>query len=990
MEPLVKIYSLGTFTIQNQGTPITEQLPRKAQAIFVYLAANQQAYPRETIAELFWPEQNQERSMGSLRVTLTRLRDVLEPYLFITRQDIQFNSSSAYWFDAAQLDTELTIGHKELGQNRILSLLTAKRLEKAFSLYTGHFLTDFYMPECQEFEAWIAQEREWMRQRILSLMEAVVNAYYDNEKFAFGITVARRLLQLDPFREKAHQMLMRLLALTGDRAAAVNQYEQCRKVLNEELAVEPDPETQAIYEQIKEGKIVAVPEKPLRYTLPSPPTPFMGREKALAQIAMQLADSNCQQITICGIGGTGKTRLAIQAAQEQVNVFADGVYFVTLLGVHSEELLLNSIAESIGCLFPPQTDPKQHLLNYLKTKHMLIVLDNFEHLLDTSAFLSELMQACPNLKLIVTSRERLNIEQEWLFPIDGLDYPDETDLDAADCHDAVQLFVQTAQRLNVQINLDIDLPAIVRICWLVEGMPLAIELAASWLRTMTFAQIVEQLTGSLDILKTPSRSMHERHRSIRLVFEHSWAALSKPEQQVLMKLSVFRGGFSLNAASHVSRSTLEIIAALVDKSLVKSIRSGRYDLHGLLRQFAQEKLTEAGELEKTRLAHLTCFVNMCEEIEPRVQSKEQEFWLKLLEQDHANFRAALEWGINEYDDPTLAAKLAAALHWYWQLTVYVSEGQRWEEQALARLDPTESTECRAKLLYGTAALAWWHNDFNTAATRVMECLAIWRELNNKKGIAYALLGVGLSMLSHRQNDFARTALEECITLMREVKDTWGLSIALNNLGEASVMAGDAELAQFFWQQALAAARESGTEWAITVPLLAATINSDSYEQTRSQLESVLPSMQHVGGKIMFAISLFNLGRAALQQGNFQSAADYFKNSLKLYCEMEQQIGLDRQAGIIHCIGYIGIWLGLQKRFEESAVLFGVVENARKLNAIDLTTMDQNEHDKGLALLRTEMTPIDFNTAWTKGTLMSLAEAISYVETCYSQSKSDGN
>src|SRR5262245_11067224 len=325
--------------------------------------------------------------------------------------------------------------------------------------------------------------------------------------------------------------------------------------------------------------------------LPSPPTPFVGRSEEMALLRQRLDDPDCRLLTLVGPGGIGKTRLAVEAAHKQRAHFVHGAHFVSLALVNSPDLFLFAVGNVLEFLFDGQQAPIVQLINYVRDKRLLLLLDGFEHLLDAVPLLADLLAGAPHLKLFVTSRERLNLQGEWTLPIEGLDYPRDTGHDHFERYSAVQLFVQAARQSQPGFSLNSDAPGVLHICQLVEGIPLAIELAAAWVRLLPCAQIAERLASSLDFLASPVRNAPERHRSLRVVFDHSWALLSSIEQTALAKLSVFRGSFDLEAAEAVGGASLLVVASLVDKSLLRTDSTGRYALHELLRQYAAEQLT---------------------------------------------------------------------------------------------------------------------------------------------------------------------------------------------------------------------------------------------------------------------------------------------------------------------------------------------------------------------------------------------------------------
>ena len=435
--------------------------------------------------------------------------------------------------------------------------------------------------------------------------------------------------------------------------------------------------------------------------LPTPTASFVGRDEELERIATLLADPKCHFLTLVGPGGMGKTRLAIEVARR---VPFSAVHFVALQPLNSPDFLVSTIADAMGFEFYSGSEPKQQLLDYLREKPCLLLLDNFEHLLDGVELLIDILQAAPNVKLLVTSRERLNVQEEWVLALEGLAFPNDQAALPQESYSAVQLFVERARQAQARFSLDDNTQAVQAICQAVEGMPLGLELAATWLRAMTCSQIAAHITSGLDFLTTPLRNVPERHRSLRVVFEQSWKLLSDDERAVLMRLSIFRGGFDLEAAESVARATLPLLAGLVDKSLVRLSPSGRYDLHELLRQYAADKLTDANEVRTTIQHHFDYFLKMASSAEAHRFGSEQVAWYERLELELDNLRAALAWSV-ETENGLL---LAGVLSFFFDFRLHWEEGIDWLRQMLsANPDAPVSLRARGAQPYGDVHRSAW-------------------------------------------------------------------------------------------------------------------------------------------------------------------------------------------------------------------------------------------------------------------------------------------
>jgi DNA-binding SARP family transcriptional activator/predicted ATPase len=633
----LRLEFLGPPRVEIDGAPVNINR-HKAMALLAYLAVSGEAQPRDTLATLFWPESSQSLARNSLRRDLSILNKALgRGWLIIERESVGLRHPGI-WLDVAYFRQRLagcrTHGHPvEAVCSACLQPLT-----EAVTLYRDDFLAGFSLADCPGFDEWHFFQAEALRQELASALERLVHGYSIQGEYEAALPHARRRLALDPLHEPAHRQLMLLYARTGQQGAALRQYQLCVQTLQEDLGVAPAPETTAMYQQIRaatasKGAATSLPDKDADFpptqsrptnNLPVPTTPFVGRVEGLAEIARRLTDPACRLLTLTGPGGVGKTRLAIQAARTLVDdsfgptTFTGGVYFVRLVSVGSPDGVIPAIANALGTSLSGDGAPQEQLLNFLHQKEMLLILDNFEHLLppspadgekdkvdpdreaaNSATLVADILSAEPGIKILVTSWEALNLQGEWVYPVAGMRYPlaaivnGDTLLPDVERYSAVQLFAQSARRVRPDFSLSTEQACVLHICRLVEGLPLALELAAAWLKILSCAEVAREIEHSLDFLSTSLRNVPARHRSMRAVFEHSWQLLTQPEQHILRQLSTLRGDFSHEAAEQVTGASLPELVALVDKSLLRITPTGRYRMHELLRQFAAEKLEDS-------------------------------------------------------------------------------------------------------------------------------------------------------------------------------------------------------------------------------------------------------------------------------------------------------------------------------------------------------------------------------------------------------------
>jgi len=552
----LSIHLLGPFQVTLNAQPVTGFGYDKVRALLAYLAVEAETpHRREALATLFWPDQSPKLARQSLRQSLSTLRraiqnrDTSTPFLFANRDTVQFNRSSQTWLDVDAVRAHLRSTHTHTHVNVATCQTCVRNLEEALALYGGDFLEGLLVGDSATFETWALIQREQIRAQILTALYHVTRHYLRRGNYAQAQAFALRQVEMEPYREEAHRQLMAILSRSGQRSAALAQFETCRRILAEELGVQPSEKTKSLFERIR----LAGEARP--HNLPPSLTPLIGREAELQQIAERLADPDCRLLTLAGQGGIGKTRLARQAAQEQVGIFLHGVYLVPLASLSSAEFLVPTIADALGFSFAGPEDPREQLLNYLREKEMLLVLDNFEHLLDGARLLPRILRHAPDVKIVVTSREHLNLQAEWVFEVRGLAFPEGTVTEGIEEFGAVQLFCSRARRVRPGFALSVgNSPAVMRICQLVEGTPLGIELAAASIPVFSCEEIGTRLARNLDMLATTMRDVPDRHRNMRAVFEHSWNLLSAEEKSVFQKVERLPGRFRRTGGRESGRS----------------------------------------------------------------------------------------------------------------------------------------------------------------------------------------------------------------------------------------------------------------------------------------------------------------------------------------------------------------------------------------------------------------------------------------------------
>jgi predicted ATPase/DNA-binding SARP family transcriptional activator len=675
---MLQLYLFGAPRLSKDDRPVALRRTR-ALALLIYLVVTGQPHERDALVALLWPEFDNASARNNLRRELSLLRRTLgETFLLADRQQIALDPHAQCWVDVVAFRAQLDAARQLPGG----TAAWAAALQAAVDLADAEFLAGFGLPDSPDFEEWQFFQRESLRQQLATALTQLVAWHRNAASYGAALPYARRLLALDPLHEPAQRELIRLYALDGQYAAALRQYEACIRLFATELGVELEAATHELAASVKARRLTPdepgaevsaalagdhndavrsagvqpanverelAPEAPVqrdRASLPPRGAGFVGRTRELADIIRRLTDPDCRLLTLAGPGGVGKTQLALQVAhvvQSDLGgsaIISDGVCFVDLVPVTSPEGIVAALGAALRFTFAPAVPPQAQLFAYLQRRRILLVLDNFEHLLDGTALIAELLAAAPGVRLLITSRTALNLSGEWFHPVDGLAFPaaDPTEVAQLAHYDAVRLFEQLARQARGDFRLSSALGPVIRLCQLVEGMPLALELAAGWLKTLTVEQIVTAIERDPNLLSSRDRTLPDRHRNLRTVFEATWRLLTSEEQAALVGLTVFVGAFSPEAAQAVTGVSLETLAHFVERSLLRAVPAGRFHMHELLRQFASGQLPDRAEQAFQR--HSSYYLRLLADREARLIDRDWQSALDELGAELGNLRAA--------------------------------------------------------------------------------------------------------------------------------------------------------------------------------------------------------------------------------------------------------------------------------------------------------------------------------------------------------------
>jgi DNA-binding SARP family transcriptional activator/predicted ATPase len=948
----LSIQVLGEFEVSNGDETISSFESDKVRALLAYLVVEAgRSHRRETLVGLLWPDCSEQTARHNLSQALFNLRQVLgdhtanPPYLQITRDAVQFNRESDYSLDLEEFDARCSAWEKSRGQEKA----DITPLKDLVRLYRGKFLQEFYLKDSTEFEEWILVQRASVHQRVMDALTILADEFEKRGDFQSAQRYCRRQLKLDPWREEAHCHLMRLLAQDGQRSAALAQYEICRNLLAEEFGVEPSPQTRALYEQIRTNNIQLQIQPTAQFPtirvqrLPLPGTPFLGRKEELAELAQMIATPERRCISLVGPGGIGKTRLALEVAEQNKNEFVHGAAFIPLVSVRSSQAAVSAIASGIDFAFYGQDDPKLQLLNYLGTKRMLIILDNVEHLLAGGSdqvpitdLTVEILRQAPQVKLLITSREALNVGEEWIYEIHGLDFPEIEGMETADKFSSMALFVQHARRVRPGFEMDGgNKVSLARLCRLVEGMPLAIELAATWVRILSIEEILVEIERNLNFLNAPMRDIPERHRSMRAVFDQSWQMLSLEEKHVLSRLSAFRGGFSRHAAEQVAGSSLMVLSSLVTRSLVRRAETSRYDLHELIRQFAASKLAEdAIEMTRIQEMHSLYYLGLLEEKDTSLHSHSQKAILKELTEEIHNLRESWDWAVKNQKIASLY-RASTALRQLFEMRNWFREG----ELTFART---------AEALQANRQAGQQDIDQEIARYAMLAHFSFFMFRQGKSAAAYA-------------------ALTPCVEQLRKATlqtgaDHLPLVFSLGYLGIVCWELGRFSEASERLQEGITFAQNFEQRWyeAHLNEFLGIVANDQGeYVRGRQYLSRALDIFRQFGDRIFTAHCLSYLGRTMHALEEYPEAEKLLRESLELAREMDYQFGSGLALDALGQAAYMqGNYSEAEKRFKESASLFKDMGDthrlARTLNHQGVTALALNQTDEAQNAFRTAL------------------------------------
>jgi DNA-binding SARP family transcriptional activator/predicted ATPase len=965
MEPLA-LDLFGGFQAAIDGQIASGFATDKVRALLIYLAVeSDRAHRRDFLAGLLWPELPNQDARRNLRKSLHRLREALgqslsDQLLDVDRQSVGLNAQHLD-LDLARLRDHLQQALKHDHSHLSACSECMSHLEAAMAIPNGGFLDGFYVKDSSEFDRWQSQHIELAAREVRQLLTLLVEAYESRQDFGQMLTVASHLVELDAFDEPAQMALIRAFALNGDRHEGLTQFDRYRDLLSDELDVAPGEAIQELYQRLQQDQLKpTAPPSIERHGFPNEMTRFFGRQNEIDQVLDRIADPDCRLLSLIGPGGIGKTRLSSEVAKrvsEQARDFVDGIYFVPLSSVQQPERIAPAVATSLGLELRGSASPQAQVLSALRERQLLLVFDNMEHLLldireaaevglesgsvyqespdggnTAIEFVTDMLERAPGITVLVSSREPLNLVSEWRIYLDGLDYPAKHagGAAAAGPAEAVELFQHLADRLDPVHGACEDPEVISEICRLVEGSPLALEIAASWTRFHTCEQIVTEINRSLDFMTAPYRDMPVRHRSMRAVFEYSWQLLSVEEQQALAQLSVCQGGFSAQAAFAIAQVVSVELAGLAEKALVQRPTRGRFSLHELLRQFLAEKLGSADLTDTAHSRHGRYFLDFLSQQAASMQGDAFESGRDAIHDDIDNIRAAWRWGLkNRYVEGldggveglmrffayvglpherlSLAAESLSSLEAYpldpahdlawagkirYTLLYFQSNTYGMIGKLSDALGPAEAAVEQAKILESAGALVeslglLGHlrrdlGQYDQALELETAALDVAHEAEDQQKMAMLRLRLGALSTNMRRFEEAFSHYLQAHEIYKSLRSLGGQSDALGGLGIVSDYQHNFEQAISYYQKALEISRgQKHTETTIRhlANMSTSLIHLGQLDQAHQILDEAVALQDETGLRAARGLCLSMLGFIHGLRGEMIPSLDYYDGAI---------------------------------------------------------------------------------------------------------------
>ena len=1010
---------LGPPQIELEGNAVKLESGRST-GLLAYLAMAHGAARRDALVLLLWPDAEPSEGRHYLRQTLYSINKRLPgQWLSSDRDTIALADTDGLRVDVRRFRELLSQcsshGHSDIEVCPKCRLW----LEKAASLYTGDFLSDVVLMDSENFDDWAGMQTENLKREYETALHRLIRHLNELGEHEKAIGYGRAWLALDRLNEIAHQWLMQLYNWIGDRTSALRQYQDCVNVLKEEVNTEPLEETKRLFEKIKAGNEASNRTSLLspqaaqiknencaeiqpasqvrRHNLPAQTTSLIGREKEVGHVVDLLRKPDVRLVTLCGPGGVGKTRLGIHVAEQLIDDFDSGVFFIALDSLSEADMVEGVIGNALGLQESREMSMSEILKNYVKERQILLVLDNFEHLLAAAKFASELLAVGANLKILVTSREVLRLQGEHEYPVPSLSLPDlpsdsisgVDQVDELNRYGAFRLFMDRATAIRPDFSITFATAiSVVEICRRLDGLPLAIELAAARIRVFPPDEVLRRLDKSLSLLTRGARDLPSRLQSLRGAIAWSYELLSEEEQSLFRRLSVFVGGFTMETAKEVCKTdtnaacdVLEVITSLEEKSLIRreeNVGEPKYTMLQTVREYALEKLNDRGEEEDAVQRFCSAYSDFAAKAEPYYRGPDQVTWLNKIDREYANVLAALQWQ-RELGEFERGLRLAKSMGEFWRRRAYFSDGRYWLTTFLklseGRKLPHEQGWAYLHLGDIEFTLMVSESDRRQELQHYERSLALHRDSGDRRGEALALCSVGYmtSWLGNRDSQGnpaknTRDMLNESINIARETGDAWTIAFCSYWKMEIKRQQGESEFPEEELKQVFQQARQTGDPL-----LMSIVLPNEFYEDAKlysAAAEWLIKDLElgvQISNKEIITGALEQLARVYLKFGKPADAWDYasrcIQNATETGAKMRSIDGL----------GWMIIVAIAESRLQIASRLAGIRSAIVESDASKPSrTMDWDD------AVKIELDEETFIKEWTIGREMTEREILQYI------------
>jgi predicted ATPase/DNA-binding SARP family transcriptional activator len=999
----LNIQLLGACRLVGDGQvsePSNWRLRKAAHLVKLLALTADHRLHREQVFEYLWPDLDPAAAGNNLRVTLHFARRLLTQEGFPGAEALQIRGAHVVLFPDHPLWSDVEAF--EVAAEAARGSDDPARFDVALALYSGDLL-----PE-DRFEEWAIERRKQLRGACLDLLLEVAQLHEKRGDVIQSVRALQRVLELEPDHELAHVALIRLYARTGERVRALRQYQTLRETLSRELDVEPGPDATRLYELLLAGDVAAAGSlvgearttaplarrmvPPLRHipattNLPLQLTSFVGRERELRALLDALKRSRL--VTLIGPAGSGKTRLASEAAARLGKAYPEGVWLVDLAGLADPALVVPAIASALGVHDVPGRSLTRTLTDTLRDRRLLLLLDNCEHLIETcAAVAATLLRHCPALRVLTTSREPLRVDGEAVWPVPPLNLPDprhESSLAGLRQAEALELFTERARLVSPGFALtESNAAAVVAICRRLEGIPLAIELAATRVRALSVEEIAGRLDDALGLLTAGNRDRPTRQQSLRAAIAWSYDLLPSEEQAVLRRLAVFASGFTVEAAEMVCASdgvrsgqVLDLLFRLIDKSLIVVEGRGddvRYRLLETIRLFSWEQLGRTGEVNRIRERHRDWYLALGEQAEPGLVGTGTRDWMRRLSPEIDNIRVVLHWSVQQGDRET-TLRLAASLWSFWLLSGRISEGREWFEPLLAEpaIDAVSET-AHVRALGAAGHLAQRQGDYHHGVAWSEECLRRARAIDDRWSAAHALTNLCLCALYRGDVERTIELAHEGLALSREAGVMAGVPTSLSSLGLAEYWRGNLDAAREYLHDAVAAANEIGfTAFASWLLGHLADVVRAQGDRPAARLyaEESVAVGQEAGDAYGPALGRRELGRLAADAGRTDEAVELIGASLATF----RALGYSQR--MVECLEDLAALAVEQDAPVRALRLLAVAEHFREAEGCPMPPLRRRAIARAMERARATLGSAAFDTAWAVDRTMTLEQAVTY-------------